>query len=497
MLSLDLRGVCFAHSDAVPLFSDLDLRLRPGWYGVVGANGAGKTTLLRLLAGELEPDQGRVSPDPRRLRRALCPQAVEHAAPELRALARDTSARAAELRGRLALAPAALDRWPTLSPGERKRWQIGAALAQEPELLLLDEPTNHLDAEGRALLLSALATHRGIGLVVSHDRALLNALPEHTLRIASGGVRCWPGPHDAARSLWERDAAERRDAEAAVRARERVLERRLADQRQRRQVAEHDMRTSQRMKSVHDSDARFRYKLTRGRSAEVSAGRAIGKLRRELERTQALRQGVGELELGRSLYVDWRPAPQSTLFELRRTELRAGGRALLGKVDVRIGRSQRVRIEGPNGSGKTTLLAAIADASRLPAERILFLPQELSAESARELLDALRALDPTTRGRVLGLVAALGVEPARLLDSRQPSPGEARKLALASGLGRQVWAAVLDEPTNHLDLPSIERLESALAAYPGALVLVTHDDAFADAVGARERWRIEDGELLR
>jgi ATPase subunit of ABC transporter with duplicated ATPase domains len=91
-------------------------------------------------------------------------------------------------------------------------------------------------------------------------------------------------------------------------------------------------------------------------------------------------------------------------------------------------------------------------------------------------------------------VAALGVDPESLLESERPSPGEARKLALASGLARQVWGLLLDEPTNHLDLPSIERLEAALAAYPGALLLVSHDEAFAQQL-CDERWVFEDGEL--
>ena len=92
----------------------------------------------------------------------------------------------------------------------------------------------------------------------------------------------------------------------------------------------------------------------------------------------------------------------------------------------------------------------------------------------------MRALPNDVRGRVLQLVLALGVEPDALLRTASPSPGEARKLRLALGLGRHVWLAALDEPTNHLDLPAIERLEQALAAFPGALLLITHDERLGE-----------------
>ena len=106
----------------------------------------------------------------------------------------------------------------------------------------------------------------------------------------------------------------------------------------------------------------------------------------------------------------------------------------------------------------------------------------------------MRSLPPETRGRVLSILAGLGVDPDRLLASECPSPGEARKLWLAWGLAREVWAVVLDEPTNHLDLPSIERLEDTLAEYAGALLLVSHDDALARRV-TTTRWAIEDGRV--
>jgi ATPase subunit of ABC transporter with duplicated ATPase domains len=125
---------------------------------------------------------------------------------------------------------------------------------------------------------------------------------------------------------------------------------------------------------------------------------------------------------------------------------------------------------------------------------MLHLAQELPPGAGPALLRDLRALAPDVRGRVLSLVAALGTAPDRLLASSDPSPGEARKLALALGMGRHAWALVLDEPTNHLDLPTVERLEAAIAAYPGAVLLVSHDEAFA-ARCTTSRWLVEGGRV--
>jgi ATPase subunit of ABC transporter with duplicated ATPase domains len=151
-------------------------------------------------------------------------------------------------------------------------------------------------------------------------------------------------------------------------------------------------------------------------------------------------------------------------------------------------------VVGPNGAGKTTLLRALV-ASASPGAALLWLPQELSATVGQALLDETCGLDRATRGRVLTIVAGLGVDPERLLASGRPTPGETRKLAFALGLGRRVVGLVLDEPTNHLDLPAIERLEVMLAAYPGAIVLVTHDDAFA-ARCTSTRWELASGRVI-
>jgi ATPase subunit of ABC transporter with duplicated ATPase domains len=479
-MSIILSRVSFSHSDSIPLIVDLDLRIDSGWTGVVGPNGAGKTTLLELLAGERVPDTGVVRAHPSGLRRWLCPQRVDQCTPEVVSFARAGEGAARRIRGQLALEPSELERWSGLSPGERKRWQVGAALSSDPGALILDEPTNHLDADARSRLITALRGFRGIGIVVSHDRTLLEGLTNRTIRLDQGGIRSWRGSYAAARASWEQEEREQLDSYRKLQSEKKKLKRRLVDARQKRAVAESRMRTSKRMKSAKDADARGRFKAKRRRSSEVVQGRETHKLRGRLERLGERAEGFDfNKALGRSLAVDYVPSPAPRLMGLDLEELRVGDALLLRELHVEVARESRIHVAGPNGAGKTTLLGRLIESRRVPESRILYLPQELSPPQELSLLEELRASPASEQGRVLSIVAALGVDPDALLVSARPSPGEARKLALAFGLARQVWALVLDEPTNHLDLPSTERIEAALAEYPGALVVATHDETFA------------------
>ena len=487
--------VSFAYSDAIALFSEAEFHLPAGWTGLVGANGSGKSTLLRLLSGELTPSEGHLHVEPPSALVHLCPQRVEALTPDITALAEAWDARSRRLLGQLGLDPTALERWDTLSPGERKRWQVGAALAREPDVLLLDEPTNHLDAEARAWLLAALRRFRGVGVLVSHDRELLESLTTTTLRVHAGTVRLWPGAYTAARAAWEGELEARRSSRQSAQDEHRRLQQRLAQTRREQESASAARNAGSRMRDKYDSDARTLGAKNLVSWADARLGRRVSTTRREVERAAAAVESLEvEKTLGRSLFVDYARPPHPLVFSLDVPGLSAGEAPLFGPLRLDVPREARLRIEGPNGAGKSTLLRALLAQARVPLERVLYLPQDVSAEQATEALEAVRELPPEEKGRVLSLVAALGVDPDRLLASEQPSPGEARKLLIARGLGQHAWALVLDEPTNHLDLPSIERLEEALQGYPGALVLVTHDTRFARQC-TTERWLVHEGRV--
>jgi len=490
MALVRLLDVSFSYSDAVPLFSDLNLQFAPGWTGVVGPNGAGKTTLLKLIAREIEPEHGVVIYEPANLTARSCAQTSEILTTEIRRFASATDGDSRRILGELGLDPSALYRWPTLSPGERRRWQLGAALAANPGLLILDEPADHLDAEARALLTAALTEFSGVGLMVSHDRALLDGLVERVVRVFGNGARLYRGSYSSARATWE---AAQRDYETAhdrLRDEGRKLRRRLNDKR--RAVADaiaHKSREN-RKRGLFDHQVAAPARTIASRTA-----RDITILRRRESRiADAIAGFKFSKQPGAPVSFDFEPSRNPRLLALDTDELRVADHIVLRDVHLTLERDSRVWLSGPNGSGKTTVVRALLANPHVPTERILYLPQELTREQSSALLESVRALKWESRDRLLMVAAALGAQLDRLLESRLPSPGEARKLMLAAGLCRRVWALLLDEPTNHLDLAAIERLESALMTYNGALLIVTHDETLARST-ASTQWRLDSGRV--
>ena len=495
MSAIHVSHVSFSYSSAVSVINDVSFDLGPSWTGLVGANGAGKSTLLSLLSGKHPPDSGSVTVVPAGVAPILCEQRVDDRTVAIDTFAELWDREAVRLRSLLRLNVADLERWSTLSPGERKRWQIGAALTSAPDALLLDEPTNHLDDEARTLLLDALSRFTGTGIIVSHDREVLRTLTTHTLRIHRGRVRLWNGSYEIARDSWEAEAIVARSDRERLKREQRKVRRRLADQRRTAQEKDAKRFKDRREAGIHDLDTRGA--VATGRHA---AGQRAGARTREVTRarlesvTDEITATPVERSHGGDIGFSAGSARKEFLIRLDAPVTSPDGSTLL-RADVSVGRTDRVHIAGPNGAGKTTLLNTLVDNASIPANRMLILHQETTIDEAVEWLDTVRSLPNVEQGRVMSLVSLLGSDPATLLASDRPSPGEERKVALALGLGTPTWLLVLDEPTNHLDLPSIERLESALRDYPGAILIVTHDNDLADSV-TTTRWTIDRSEGL-
>jgi macrolide transport system ATP-binding/permease protein len=460
------------------LLRSLSIQFTAGWCGIIGANGSGKTTVLRLATGELAPVSGVISGVENVIH---CPQRTDDAPEMLRDFLESSEPDAFRLRGRLRIDLSWMSRWSTLSHGERKRAQIATALWQRPQLLAIDEPTNHIDADARALLIAALRTYKGVGLLVSHDRELLDELCDKTVFMDPPVAVLRPGGYSQAVALAQAEQKRvRTEREIAAHELDRLRIEAAARQNAARQA---DRKRSLKGISSRDSDARAKMNLVRVSGKDGKAGRLAAqfdaRLRRAEERLDAA-QPAKQYRLGIELTGEI--SQRNWLVNLEAGEIPLSASRLLQFEQLVLRPEDRVAIVGPNGAGKSTLVRHIIANLNALDDRIVYIPQETERVQAAHILEDVRQLPPARLGQVMTVISCLGSRPQRLLESTEPSPGELRKMQLALGMSRMPHVIVMDEPTNHLDLPSIECMEQALSQVRCALVLVSHDRRFLEHV---------------
>ena len=490
-MQLSLSGVSYAYPSSVqPILTDVTIAFPLGWTGLLGDNGCGKSTLARIACGLIEPDAGSVT---RGLVSIMCAQEVDEMPDGLYDFAADYGREARELRRIFRIEDDMPWRFDELSFGERKKLQIAVALWQRPDVLVADEPTNHLDADARAQLAAALARFRGIGILVSHDRELLDALVDRCVSFEPGGklvVR--PGGYTAAHGQAELE----RTSTARERAAAKEQLARLSTEQDRRahEAARATARRSKRHIDPKDKSAKAKIDLAIYTGQDGAAGKKTVQMNAQVD---AARKRVEAAFVHKrydgDLWVDASPSPRKTVLHVPAATI-ACGEGVLEIPELYVGNTDHIGIVGPNGAGKSTLLAHVRGLLS-PDLAVLDIPQELDAEEREHTVAGVAALSDAERGRVLSTVAQLNSDPDRILEGGRTSPGELRKLILASGMLHHPVLIIMDEPTNHLDLHSTEALERALAAYPGALLLVSHDRAFLQACTTRT-WDVRDGRVL-
>lgn len=485
---LHLDSISYTYPGAPdPALSCVTAVFPSGWTGVAGGNGSGKTTLARIACGLLKPDAGNVSP---RLAGAYCRQETDLEPDNLFDFACSYDRGALRLRSTLDIGQDWPWRFAELSGGQRRRLQIACALWSEPDLLVLDEPTNDIDAHTRIMLTRALALFGragGVGILISHDRALLDALCSQCLFMAKGHATMRPGSYTQGAAQAERERGE------AITRREnarREVERIGREaQRRREEASRSDGKRSKRRLDPKDHDARSKIDLALVTGKDGAAGHASARMQTRLQRaSDALAQINVEKRYDAAIWTDACVSQRKTLAALPAQTIERGP-LRLQIPDLAVGPTDHIVLTGRNGSGKSTLLQKLADT--LPNDIVrLAIPQEPTEAQQLAALQRLERLDRHSRAKVLSMVARLNSQPERLLEGSCISPGEMRKLMLALGSLDSPALLMLDEPTNHLDMDSITALQDMLDGFPGAVVLVTHDEYMVHAL-ARTSWRIE------
>jgi len=518
--SIALARLSWSTPEGRRLLSNVDLSFIAERTGLVGRNGVGKTTLLKLIAGDLAPQAGRVSVSGTLgvLRQATQVGAdetvadlfgVRHALAlldraEVGEADADELARAdwtLEVRLAKALARLGLDATPetrlsALSGGQRTRVGLAALVFAEPDFILLDEPTNNLDREGRRAVIDLLAGWGGGAIVVSHDRELLDTM-DAIVELTTLGATRYGGnwSHYRERKAVELAAARHDLADAERRVDE--IGRRTQEMVERK--ARKD-RGGERTRARGDIP-RIQLNAMKNRSENTSGAnvRTAERLRTQaLDDAAAARRKVEVL--------------QPLTVALPSTDMPAGKMVLtvddvsvgyepewpvLQKLSFDIVGPERVAVTGPNGSGKTTLLALIA--GRLQPEsgsvrmmtRFALLDQQVSQlDPAVSIRDNFLRINPRADENACraALARFMFRADAALQIVATLSGGQILRAGLACVLGEDPPPLlILDEPTNHLDIESIEAVEAGLRAYDGALLVVSHDETFLEAIGVTRR----------
>ena len=459
----------------MPIFENLTVEFEEGWSCIVGANGSGKSTLLKIISKEMKHQSGSIRGNDLSY---YCAQSTESAPEGLEDFMLTYTSKAFKIRDLLSVKDSWVYSWETLSHGERKRLQLALALFKEPDVLLIDEPTNHLDNKSKNIVIEALKSFKGVGVLVSHDRELLDTLSRITVILKNQEIRSFKTSYSNAINEYYKNIEHVQDNKLKQNSELKKLKKSI--QTQHEKVSQSKKRMSKKNLKGGDSDAKGKIDMARFTGKDKNDGTLVAKL--QAKEKKILDSGI-KVEKTYKTGISVNVQRNRNIFPIvfQKNVLKLSEEKTLSFPILSIDEHDKIAIVGENGSGKSSFIEYILSVSDLKGE-CLYIPQEISEEKSKKIFDDINDLPREVKGEIYTIIQRLSSDSKKLQDSYSPSPGELRKLMIAQGLLQNPSLIILDEPTNHMDLDSIISLEAALREYNGAMIIISHDKVFLDAI---------------
>lgn len=490
IINLCFTNVSFSYSiSQSPIIKDLTVTLQKGWTGIIGANGIGKTTFAKLACGLLMPDIGTITYTNKTASGYYCEQETNVMPEDCFDFFNDEDNYAGRLRSILKIKADFLKRWDSLSFGERKKLQIAVALWKAPDILVLDEPTNHIDEKTEKEITETLLIYKGTGLIISHNRMLLDKLCKYCLFMDTNETVLRKG--GVSEGLAQQEIKELQKEREYENSYEKFIKFDKSTKKLKQEISTKKKALSKKNLDIKDYDAKGKIDGYRLQGKDAKGARKVKNMQ---SRTQDARQEMERAYFKKreidGFTLTGERARCNYFLYLKEEEIKFDKGISISIPDLIIRPGDKIGITGDNGTGKSTLIDYIYNSLSLKREKIIYIKQEIENESMDKLKGEVNELNRGDLGNLLTVIYRLGSEPERILKTDRPSPGEARKILMGLGLLKTPVLIIMDEPTNHMDLPSIVCLEKALSDFKGALLLVSHDKLFLDKV-TNIRWEIK------
>ncbi|MDQ7061227.1 MAG: ATP-binding cassette domain-containing protein [Sulfurimonas sp.] len=398
------------------IFEDLSLEFTEGWSCIVGANGSGKSTLLKLITRELKAQGGTIKGNSLSY---YCAQSTENMPDNLEEFMLTYTSKAFKIRDLLNIEDAWTYAWETLSHGERKRLQLALALFVEADVLLIDEPTNHLDNKSKDIVIQALKSFKGIGILVSHDRELLDTLSRSTIILKNQEIRIFKTSYTNAINEYYKNLEHLQNDKLKQNTELKKLKKSIQNQHEK--ISQSKKRMSKKTLKSGDSDAKGKIDMARFTGKDKNDGTLVAKLQaKEKKITDNNIHTQKTYQTG----ITVKAQRNRNIFPLvvKANVLKISEEKTLSFPILSINEHEKIAIVGENGAGKSSFIEHLLSTYDLEGE-CLYIPQEINEEKSKKIFDAINDLPREIKGEIYTIIQRLSSDSKKLQDSFAPSPG--------------------------------------------------------------------------